>query len=531
MPHVPRSYHPIRRAVVGVLALVTASAGLVACSSGSDAQGPHRGGTLRVATVGLTTLDPAHADDPTEVAVAEMLFTPLVDLDPSTHEPRPGLAARWHVDDTQTVFTFTLRRGLQFSDGSALTAADVKATFDRVAAKATESPIAPLLEPIAGYAAAHENDGVSELSGVVAKGTRTLEVTLDEPFSVLPSVFAYPGLGIIDPSSVATIADEPVGSGPFRYAGRSGTTLGLERSTRGRSSARLAGIDLVGFASLGDAQDAYDDEKVDLLRLGREGEPPRRPKAQLRAAPYLAMGFYAIDLANPKFADARFRQAIVQSVNATELVASAYPGGIVPSGLVPEGVPHGGADQCRDVCDYDRKDAKRLLGEAFPGGVVPGVNIDYDDSPAQKALATELVEQLTAVGIPATARPHPEDDYANFLANGDPEVFRFGVVGDFASEDAFLSPWFISGAPENIAHVASTAVDDAVNRARKTEHPLRRQKAYADAARDVLAAFAIAPVVQFETRLVAPSTVRDVAIDPFGGFDARAVWKQQPGAD
>ncbi|MGZ8766079.1 MAG: ABC transporter substrate-binding protein [Acidimicrobiia bacterium] len=516
----------MRRALAVVVVMLTV--GLAACSGSGgsgDAGEPRRGGTLRVATVGLTTLDPAQADDPTEAAVAEMFFAPLVDLDPRSHEPRPGLAARWHVNDAQTVFTFSLRRGLVFSDGSPITASDAKATLDRVAAKATASPIAPLLERITGYAAAHDTDGVSQLSGVVEKGPRTLEVTLTEPFASLPSVFSYPGLGIVDPEHLATIADDPVGSGPFRYTGRSGTTLELERAGRGAGSARLARIDLVGYASLEEARGAFDDAEIDVLRLGRDDTAPAGKRTRLHTAPYLAIGFYALDLSNPKFADARFRQAIVQAVDASELVDSAYPGGIVASGLLPEGIPGGGIDQCRSRCDFDVKASKELLAEAFPGGVVPAVAVDYDDSPTQKALADALIAQLTAVGIPATPRPHPESDYANFLANGDPEVFRFGVVGDFPSEDPFLSPWFISTAPENVAHVASPDVDAAVQRARKSETPRRRQEAYADAAAGVLATFAVAPVVQFETRLVAPSTVRAVAIDPFGGFDAWAVWK------
>ncbi len=512
--------------------LVVSVVGLVACSdSGSDADAPRRGGTLRVATVGLTTLDPAQADDPTEAAVAEMLFTPLVDLDPRTQEPRPGLAARWHVNDEQTVFTFTLLKGLEFSDGSPITASDVKATFDRVAAKATASPIAPLLERITGYAAAHDTDGVAELSGVVAKGSRKIEVTLTEPFAALPAVFSYPGLGIVDPAQIATIAEEPVGSGPFRYADRTGTTLELERSSGGAGSARLSRIDLVGYESFDAARTAFDDGAVDVLRLGRDDTAPAGVDAELHSAPYLAIGFYAIDITNPKFADARFRQAIVQAVNAKQLVDSAYPGGVVASGLVPQGIPGGGVDQCRTLCDFDVAASKQLLAEAFPGGVVPAVAVDYDDSPIQKALADELVTQLAAVGIPATPRPHPEADYANFLANGDPEVFRFGVLGDYPSEDPFLSPWFITGAPENVAHVASPDVDGAVQEARKSVNPNRSRRAYADAAAGVLATFAVAPVVQFETRLVAPAAVRDLTIDPFGGFDAHTVWKQSADTD
>lgn len=517
----------MRRAVVCVL--VVLSTALASCSSGgSDTDAPRRGGTLRVATVGVTTLDPAMADEPSAAAIAGMLFSPLVSLDPASHEPRPGLAARWHVNEAQTEFTFTLRPGLEFSNGKAVTATAVKATFDRVAAKATGSPLAPLLEPIAGYAAAHDQGTAAGLSGVVVKSPRVLEVHLAEAFAAMPSVFSYPGLGIVDPSSVAGLATQPVGSGPFHWKGRAGTTIELAR-TRGDDSARLAAIDLVPYPTVDDARDAFAEHRVDVFRLARDDASKAGGGGVLHHAPYLAVGFYAIDVANPKFADARFRQAIVQAIDAASLVDDAYPGGIVSSGLVPVGVPNGGTDQCRGTCDYDPKAAKKLVAAAFPNGGVPTVNIDYDDSPAQKQLADDVVTQLGAVGITAQLRPHPEADYANFLANGAPEVFRFGLVGDYPSEDPFLAPWFLSGAAENVTRLASPEVDAAVKKARETENPTKRSRAYDDAARGVLAQFAVAPVVQFETRLVSTASVRDLTIDPFGGFDAALVWKAPAG--
>jgi len=172
--------------------------------------------------------------------------------------------------------------------------------------------------------------------------------------------------------------------------------------------------------------------------------------------------------------------------------------------------------------------AKELLGQAFPPGGVPSVAVDYDDSPTQAGLAQEVVAQLTAVGIPAVARPHSGAEYPAFLVYGNPELFRLGWVGDFASTDAFLSPLFVSGAPENVARVASPAVDAELDAARKELAPRRRNRSYRSAASEVLATFAVAPVVQFSTRIVSAPAVRDVEIDPFGGFDPIRVWLEQP---
>jgi ABC-type oligopeptide transport system substrate-binding subunit len=152
------------------------------------------------------------------------------------------------------------------------------------------------------------------------------------------------------------------------------------------------------------------------------------------------------------------------------------------------------------------------------------VAIDYDDSTTQAELATEVASELGAVGIQATPRPHKAEEYAAFLANGSPELFRLGWVGDFASADAFISPLFVSGAPENVAHVSNPTVDSQLAAGRKAAAPARRNRAYRSSSGAVLGTFAVAPVVQFDTRLLAVSTVRELDIDPLGGFDPTGVW-------
>jgi ABC-type oligopeptide transport system substrate-binding subunit len=505
-------------ALACALAVVSAAG----CGDGGADGEAQRGGTLRVAAVDLTSLDPAHADEPAEVLAAEMLFTPLVGLDPRSHEPRPALATRWHANDEQTRFRFTLRRGAEFSNGAAVTAQDAKATLDRVAEKATASPLAALLAPVVGYAEAHDAGTADGLAGVRALDRRTLEVSLTTPYSILPAVLATPGLGVIDADSTADVGTEPVGSGPFRFVRRRGTTWRLARA-EGRATPRVDAVELVVFDTDRRARRAVATGAADVVQLGTEDPVPAR--SRVRRGPYLATGFYALDLDDPKFADPRFRQAIVRALDGPALAAAAYgPAGLPARGLVPAGVPGGPRNQCRDLCDHDLAAAKALVREAFPEGNVPSVAIDYDESPTQAALARDAVAQLATAGIPAVARPHSDATYADFLVNGDPDVFRFGIVAAFASEDAFLDPWFVPGSPENVAGVAAPDVVARLAAARRAGRPGPRATAYAAAARAVLEAQAVVPVVQFTTRYATSPRVRDLDVDPFGGFDPRTVW-------
>jgi oligopeptide transport system substrate-binding protein len=501
-----------------------------ACSGSSGSAAPRRGGVLREGVVGLKTLDPALADTPVAAGVAELLFEPLVHLDRTTQLAKPGLAARWTVDASQTHFTFVLRRGARFGDGSPVAATDVKATLDRVAAKATNSPLAPLLELVAGYKEVHLDGSAPGLSGVVVRDARTIAFTTTQPWAVLPAALGHPGLGIMPPAVRATVAEHPVGSGPFRLEARDATHTRLVRSTRRRGpAAHLDAVELMPFNSVADASAAFEAGKIDVLRLGREAPAARagaKPRARRDVSrPYLAVGLYALNLKNFKFVDPRFRQAIIRAVDPAKLEQLGYGDRAdVTHGIIPRGVPGGPTDGCTGRCDHDLATAKQLLAQAFPNGGVPGVFVDFDDEPTQAALAAEVVNELVAAGIPAATRPHPAASYDSFLANEVPDLFRLGWVGDFPSGDAFLSPLFVSGAAENVARVVSRNADAEIKAAEAEPAPKRQARHFAAAERVVLDQFALAPFVQFQTRLAVAPNVRELRLDVLGGFDGASVW-------
>jgi ABC-type transport system substrate-binding protein len=513
---------PARRAalVALVVALVAAS-----CSSGgAKSAEPQRGGTLRVGVVGVTTLDPVRSDLPGPALVSSLLFEPLVRIDPVTAQPIPGLARRWESDPTQTRFAFSLRPDARFHDGTPVVAADVVATLQRVRAPATKSVFAGLL---------------SRVLTITAPDERTVAITLNRPLAVLPSALAQPGLGIMPRALVGApgrIATSPMGSGPFRLVRQGGGTIELAavrvHGAKKESPPWVDRVQLVQFPNASTAYAAFRNAKLDVAPLTRaESEDVDRRHGRLAAGPYLAMSFYALNLSDPKLADVRFRQAIVRAFDAAALARRGYGSTAqVASGLIPLGVPGGPSVSCRGRCNFDPAAARRSLAQAFPKGQVPALWIDYDDDPIQRAVATEAIRQLAAVGIPAKARPHAVNSYGAFLASGQAEIFRLGWVADYASAQTFLSPLFVNGAPENVAGVKSRPFEDALRAAERQPHEARRNADYVRAETAVLDQFAVAPVVQFETRVAVATPVNGLHLDPFGTFDAAAVWLSKSGS-
>ncbi len=118
----------------------------------------------------------------------------------------PVLASSWTVSKTGTVYTFTLRRGVTFSNGDPLTPSDVVYSIDRVTAPGSQYPYKNLWTGLVKSAAASGSDKV-----VVTLAHRDWEW--------LYTLAAYSNGEVLDPSAVASIATHPVGTGPFAFTG------------------------------------------------------------------------------------------------------------------------------------------------------------------------------------------------------------------------------------------------------------------------------------------------------------------------
>src|SRR6266849_4793018 len=109
---------------------------------------PKRGGILKVGLqADPTSLDPQKTSLTALFHVTEHIYSQLVRLKPDLTVD-PDLAEKWDISADGKTYTFTLRKGVKFHSGKALTSADVKYTFDRLADKATASPNASLLAPV-----------------------------------------------------------------------------------------------------------------------------------------------------------------------------------------------------------------------------------------------------------------------------------------------------------------------------------------------------------------------------------------------
>src|SRR5262245_11400308 len=134
-----------------------------------------QGKTLHIANAEPTSgLDPAVSATSASARVWELLFDPLWDRD-ANFKPVPWLAEKWDMTEKGQVWTFTLRDGIKFSDGSPITADDVKFSFERLAKNAVQK------------------GNLSVIKSIDVVDPKTVKFTLTQP---IPGFLDQPGLTV-----------------------------------------------------------------------------------------------------------------------------------------------------------------------------------------------------------------------------------------------------------------------------------------------------------------------------------------------
>jgi len=477
----------------------------------------------------VRSLDPAQASSPEELLVADQLFDGLTAFDPGG-TLRSAISSSWQTTPDQAHWDFVIRPDAHFANGRAITSVDVKYSLERIAHKGSTSPVALQLDRVVGFKAFYYEGKAPGLAGITTPAPDRVHFDVDQPVSVLPFILANPAFGIVAKEAVEApapaFADQPVGSGPFMLASRTIDTVELVRAPG--ATTLLDGIRIRLFS--GDRAETVSYAAFTRGFLDWTRVPPDRVEdvvglhRQAGFRPYAADLFYGFNLKNPKFADARFREAIVRAVDPAAIVKVVYGGTARPAtGVTAEGVPGYLPNACAK-CSHDLAKAKELVAATFGSSAVPEVAIDYDDDPTQAAIARAMQANLHDAGIGSTIRPHAHVEYISFATSGKQELFQLGWIAPYLSLDAILTPLFSSGLPDNVTGFSVPDVDKLLKAARATPDDAARTSLYQQAERTLMDLLPIVPIAQFTTHSITSKRVRGLAVTPLGTFDATTVW-------
>lgn len=415
-----------------VLALVVA---LTGCSTGQrvDLGDGAEGGVIAAIAGEPDQLDPHKTSAYFSFEVLENVFDTLVEPDENL-QMRPALAESWEVSDDELTWTFRLRPGVTFHDGSPLTSEDVAFSYNRI-----------IDEELTNV------DKFSAVTSVEAPDPATVVIRVDRPVpNMLTNLGGFKGMAIVSRRNVESgeIATHPVGTGPFAFANqRSGDSITLVANPDYWDGAPdISGVRFRFISEPSTALSALQAGEIDWT----DSVPPQRVQ-QLRNDESLTLAvepsndywYLALNEAREPWNDVRVRQAIAYAIDRDAIVQATSYGTAAKNQLaIPEGNPW--------YVPYDRygegglDKARELLDEA---GVSPG-NLDMlvtTDYPETVTAAQIVADNLAPLGITVNIRTV---DFATWLDEqnkGNFDMLMMGWLGNIDPDDFYYAQHHTDG--------------------------------------------------------------------------------------
>ncbi len=520
---------PIRRRslLVSLVLLTLLLASLVAWAPGAvqAAETPRRGGVL-LAVIGADppSLDPHQESTFANIQLVAPLYNTLLQFDPYGYPKIIGdLAAEWKISPDGLTYTFKIHPGVKFHDGSPLTAADVKATYDKI------------VFPPQGVRSVRQN-AYTAIAKVEAPDATTVVFKLKFPSSSLLANLASPWNVIFakkyldqDPNYFKTHA---IGSGPFKFKGYTrGATFEGERNpsywvkdrpyldgykffispeTSVRAAAIRSGRAYVEFRDLPSAE-------VEAIRkqLG--------DKVSVQHTPMTGQWGIAINNTAKPFNDVRVRKALTLGIDRhtmakvlQPLTGLRYVGALMRPGsewamAQPEleKLPGFGRDM-----EKNRAEARKLLAEAgFPNGLKVvlknrNVKLPYQD------FAVFLIQEWRKIGVEAENRPLETAAWFNDGQNtGNFELIVAPTVEFSDDPDQFLGR-YATGSTQNWGRFSDPRIDDLFSRQARSLDPAERKRLINDMEKLVLENAYFMPGLWWSRNLVHWTKVKNYIAPP-----------------
>lgn len=469
---VPGWSYMARMAVrAAVFVVCAAMAFVTGCSAGERVDlGQGAGGSLIAAIAGEPDqLDPHKTSAYFSFEVLENVFDTLVEPDANL-QMQPALAESWTVSPDQLTWTFRLRPGVTFHDGTPLTADDVVFSYRRIIDEQLTN-----------------SDKFSSVTSVEAPDPATVVLQVSRPTpNMLTNLGGFKGMAIVSRANVESgqIATRPIGTGPFSFLGqKSGDSisLGANPSYWGGPPG-VSGVTFRFISEPSTALSALQAGEIDWT----DSVPPQRV-TQLRNDESLEMAvtpsndywYLALNEAREPWNDVRVRQAIAYAIDRDAIVQATSYGTAAKNQLaIPEGNPW--------FTPYDRYSsggvdkARELLQEA---GAAPS-NLDMlvtTEYPETVTAAQIIADNLASLGITVNIRTV---DFATWLDeqnSGNFDMLMMGWLGNIDPDDFHYAQHHTDGT-SNAQKFSNPEVDRLLDAGRVDTDEASRKTVYAEAA-------------------------------------------------
>jgi ABC-type oligopeptide transport system substrate-binding subunit len=463
-------------------------------------------------------IDPALNTVVGSYQVINALYDGLTEIDssdPAGARIVPLVAETVEPNDEASVWTFTIREGAQFSDGSDINASTFQKSWERAADLAGDYSY--LISLIDGGAERLAGDA-DEISGIEADDeTRTLTVTLDAPYSNFDAVAGFQLFLPVPDAAIDAGRDWEnelmIGNGPYAMESpRTDEEITLVRneSWQGDFNGELwpDRLEAITFRTQTDPETGFN-----AFEAG-EGDNARIPPGRISDAEanwgttldVSLLGSYHF-VFNGRDAriggdeNVKLRQAISLAIDRDEINDAVFNGSRTTStGIVPPGIPGSGDGLC-ELCSHDPERAQELFEEwVAEGGVQDGpLPIQFNADAGHEPVVALIVDQLAEIGVSAEPQAFPSETYFSELADGACVMCRAGWFADYPTYDNFMFDLFHSSAlGGNNYGFTNEEFDRLVDEAKRTIDKSEQAELFQQAERLLLNDETMAlPIVQY----------------------------------
>lgn len=528
-----------RRELVKRSALTGAALGLGACTPTASAPpsapvisatpGPKRGGTLTWAQWDSNdVIDPLDPSGASGTEIVGNIVDSLIGLDASANLV-PGLATKWEASPDGTKFTFTLRDGVKFHDGTPFDSTAVKRSWERILDPRSKSSNVPLMGPI---------------DKIDATDPRSLVVTFKNPNPLFLLSIWRPWFGPLSPKQLDATkpgdrVPDPIGTGPFKFAGKSAdgvyTLLANTEyawgpgSVTNRAAPYLASMKFRSVTEAGTrvaTLESGESLMIDELSEADYSRLKGDKRVTITLAPRRGLGVgFTLNVQKPPTDEIAVRQAINWVVDRKGIVDKLFFGVHHPNvGPLGEGV-WGRVDDLEKSFGFDQAKARQLLDDAGWKAGTGGIR-EKNGQKLQLALvtfsapwidlSTALQSQLREVGIDVQVTRMARAAYLDFVRSYKHNLCQ--SAGTNFDPDELRVRYHSAGIKSaNFANLADPQLDTLLTQgSRQAIGSDARRKTYEDAQRRIVA---LAPYVSIMTQIRIEATsarVHDLKMNATG---------------
>ncbi|MFN3267275.1 MAG: ABC transporter substrate-binding protein [Deinococcales bacterium] len=403
--------------------------------------------------------------DGNSIFVQQQIYDRLLDFKPGSTDVIPALATSARPNKNATSWTFTLRTGVKFHDGTVFDANAVKANFDfwwdDTRKEFFKSGNSIVLDIFEGY-----KSGKSLIKNVVVESAYRVRVDMNSPFANLDEVFATGYFGIVSPAALKKFGEDKygsaatlaVGTGPFIVKSwQTGDRILLEANKNywkkgfpkapgmivrfiSDAAARVAelragNIDMIPTGAL-----PYD--VLPTLKSDKNVAPVFRPGFNVG---YLALNQVAeFGGAKNPLANQKVRLAVASAINKKALVESFYGEYGTTNAYLPPLVMNWSYPKNQRDYVYNPEAAKKLLADAgYPNGFSMELwymPVSRPYFPNAKPVAETMAKDLSTVGIKVELKSKDWGAYLDDVDAGKFQSYMLGWTGDYNDPDNFYTP-------------------------------------------------------------------------------------------